>query len=197
MWMLFYSIITICEKMTKYEKGRVTMTFTEPMRKYILSGLVAFVVIGLIVANVMASKQDDKFKINEALYTQAIQLQSTGDMAGSADAIKNVLKKEPNSEMANYAAALIFAQNGDMKQSAILMQKTLDLNPYKVEDPTFMIQLGEIFVGAERFEDAKTVLLHCQESAWAPEDIPNYQEQVATLLAHIENSQLKEGTKNE
>lgn len=196
MWMLFYSIITICEKMTKCEKGRVTMTFTEPIRKYILSGLVAFVVIGLIVANVMASKQDDKFKINEALYTQAIQLQSTGDIAGSADAIKKVLKKEPNSEMANYAAALIFAQNGDMKQSAIHMQKTLDLNPYKVEDPTFMIQLGEIFAGAERFEDAKTVLLRCQESAWAPEDIPNYQEQVATLLAHIENS-LKEGTKNE
>ena len=183
--------------MTKYEKGRVTMTFTEPIRKYILSGLVAFVVIGLIVANVMASKQDDKFKINEALYTQAIQLQSTGDMTGSADAIKNVLKKEPNSEMVNYAAALIFAQNGDMKQSAIHMQKTLDLNPYKVEDPRFMIQLGEIFVGAEKYEEAKIVLLRCQESQWTLEDIPTYQEHVAALLAQIENSQLKEGTKNE
>ncbi|QDQ01306.1 hypothetical protein FOH38_13020 [Lysinibacillus fusiformis] len=173
------------------------MTFTEPIRKYILSGLVAFVVIGLIVANVMASKQNDEFKINETLYSQAIQLQSTGDLAGSTDAIKKVLKKEPNSEMANYAAGLISAQNGDMKQAAIYMQKTLDINPHKVEDPAFMIQLGEIFVGAERFEDAKIVLLRCQESAWAPEDIPDYQEHVATLLAQIENSQLKEGTKNE
>ncbi len=79
--------------MTKCEKGRVTMTFTEPIRKYILSGLVAFVVIGLIVANVMASKQDDKFKINEASYTQAIQLQSTGDIVGSAEAIKKSSEK--------------------------------------------------------------------------------------------------------
>jgi len=183
--------------MTKFEKGRVIMTFTEPIRKYILSGMVAFVVIGLIVANVMADKQDEEFKNTETLYGQAIQLQSTGDLAGAEDAIKRVLKKEPKSEIANYTAALLSAQNGNMKQAAILMQKTLDLNPYKVEDPTFMIQLGEVFIGAERFEDAKTVLLRCQESGWASENIPNYQEHVATLLAQIENLQLKEGTNNE
>lgn len=197
MWMLIYSIITLCAKMTKFEKGRVKMTFTEPIRKYILSGVVAFVVIGLIVANVMANKQDSEFQEKDTLYNQAIQLQSTGDLAGSEDSIKKVLSREPNSENANYVAALITAQNGDMKKAAIYMQKTLDLNPYKVENPTFMIQLAEIFVGAERLEDAKTVLLRCQESSWAPEDIPNYQEHVATLLAQIENLQLKEGTNNE
>ncbi len=52
-----------------------------------------------------------------------------------------------------------------------------------------MIQLGEIFVAAERYEDAKIVLLRCQEWGWAPEEIPNYQEHVATLLAQIENLQ--------
>lgn len=173
------------------------MTFTEPIRKYILSGVVAFVVIGLIVANVMASKQDSKFQEKDILYNQAIQLQSTGDLAGAAESIKQVLSKEPNSEVANYVAALIAIQNADMKQAAIKMQKTLDLNPYKVEDPIFMIQLAEVFVGTERFEDAKTVLIRCEESGWAPEDIPNYQEHVATLLAQIENLQLKEGTNNE
>lgn len=186
----------MCKK-TEFEEGRQIMIFTDPIRKYILSGVVAFVVIGLIVANVMASKQDDKFLMTETLYNQAIQLQSTGDLEGSEAMIAEVLKKQPNAEIANYVAALTMAQNGDMKQAAIHMQKTLDLNPYKVEDPTFMIQLGEVFVGAERFEDAKTVLLRCQEAGWAPEEIPNYQEHVASLLAQIENLQLEEGTNNE
>ena len=165
------------------------MTFTEPVRKYILSGMVAFIVVGLIVANVMASKQDEKFMMNESLYSHAIQLQSSGDLEGASVAIAEVLKQQPNSEVANYLAGLIAAQNNDNKQAAVYLQKTLDINPHKVEDPMFMIQLGEIFVATEKYEEAKMVLLRCQEWGWAPEQLPNYQEIVASLLAQIENSQ--------
>ncbi|MGE7950644.1 tetratricopeptide repeat protein [Lysinibacillus xylanilyticus] len=163
------------------------MTFTEPVRKYILSGVVAFVVIGLIVANVMASKQDKTFETNENLYNQAFQLQTEGNYEDAWEAISEVLKAEPNSEIVNYLAAIIAANKGDLKQAAIYMQKTLDINPHKVEDPMFMIQLGELFVAVEKYEDAKTVLLRCQEWGWTTEEMPNYQEHVATLLAQIEN----------
>lgn len=173
------------------------MTFTEPVRKYILSGIVAFIVIGLIVASVLANKQDEEFMMDESLYNHALQLQSSGDLEGAEVALSQVLKDQPNSEIANYAASLNMAQKGDMKQAAIHMQKVLDINPHKVEDPRFMIQMGEIFVGAEKYEEAKIVLLRCQESQWTLEDIPTYQEHVAALLAEVENLQLKEGTKNE
>ena len=165
------------------------MTFTEPIRKYIFSGIVAFVVVGLIVANVMASKQDQEFATNEALYNQAVQLQTDGNYDGAWEAISMVLKEEPKSEVANYLAAIISVNKGDAKQSSIYMQRTLDINPHKVEDAMFMIQLGEIFVSAERYEDAKIVLQRCQEWGWAPEELPNYQEIVASLLAQIENPQ--------
>ncbi|UPW83701.1 M48 family metallopeptidase [Lysinibacillus sp. Ag94] len=165
------------------------MTFNEPVRKYILSGIVAFILVGLIVANVMASKQDEKFAAKEALYNQAAQLQAEGKFEDAWEAISKVLKGEPNSEIANYLAAIIAANKGDLKQATIYMQKTLDINPHKVEDPMFMIQLGELFVAVERYDDAKTVLLRCQEWGWAPEEMPNYQEHVATLLAQSENLQ--------
>ncbi|MFY0518390.1 tetratricopeptide repeat protein [Lysinibacillus sp. UGB7] len=165
------------------------MTFTESVRKYILSGIVAFVVIGLIVSNSMASKQDKSFEMNEILYNQALQLQADGNYEDAWEAISEVLKTEPNSEIANYLAGIIAVNKGDLEQGKIYMQKTLDLNPYKVEDAVFMLQLGEILVANERYEDAKIVLLRCQESGWGPEEIPNYQEHVATLLAQIENSQ--------
>lgn len=165
------------------------MKFTELIRKYILSGVVAFIVVGLIVANVMASKQDEGFATSEALYNQAIQLQSSGNIEEAYQSISQVLKNKPNSEVANYMAGIIAAQKGDMTQAAIYMQKTLDINSHKVEDPMFMIQLGEIFVGAEKYKEAKTVLLRCQEWGWAPEELPDYQTLVTSLLAQIENFQ--------
>lgn len=173
------------------------MTFTESIRKYILSGIVTLVVVGLIVATVLASKQDQEFLMSETLYNQAIQLQTDGDLEGSIAMLSEVLKKQPNSEVGNYVAGLINARNGDMKQASIYMQKVLDTNPYKVEDPKFMLQMGEIFLGAEKFEEARIVLLRCQEAQWTLEDIPDYQEYVTSLLAQVENSQSKEGTDNE
>lgn len=173
------------------------MNFTERTRKYILLSLIAFIVLGLIVANVLADKQNDQFLTNETLFNQAIQLQSTEDMEGAQSAIDEVLKKQPNSEAANYFAGLIAYRLGNVQQAANYMQKTLDINPHKVEDPRFMIQLGEVFIGAERYEDAKIVLLKCQESQWTLEDMPDYQETVVTMLAHIENLQLRGETENE
>jgi len=165
------------------------MIFTEPVRKYILSGIVAFVVIGLIVANVLASKQDGDFSSNDILYSQAMQLQADGNYEDAWGAISKVLKTKQNSEIVNYLAGIIAVNRGDVKQAANYMQKTLDINPYKVEDATFMIQLGEILAAAAMYEEAKIVLLRCQESGWAPEEIPNYQDHVAALLAQIENLQ--------
>ncbi len=163
------------------------MTFNEPVKKYIVSGVVAFIIVGLIVAIVMANKQDEKFAANEALYNQAVQLQSEGNFEDAWEAILTVLEEEPNSEIANYVAAIIAANKNDPKQATIYMQKTLNINPHKVEDPMFMIQLGELFVAVERYEDAKTVLLRCQEWGWVPEEMPNYQDHVTALLAQIEN----------
>lgn len=165
------------------------MRFSDINRRYILCGIVAFIVIGLFVANVMASKQDKEFATNEMLYSQAIQLQSTGNIDGALEAITQVVKNTPKSEIANYMAGLITAQKGDMPQAAIFLQKTLDINPHKVEDPMFMLQLGEVFVTAKKYEEAKMVLLRCQESGWAPEEFPTYQENVTSLLAQIENPQ--------
>lgn len=163
------------------------MSFTEPVRKYILSCIVALIVIGLIVASVMANNQDKEFMMDESLYNNAVQLQSNGDLNGAEEALSQVLKNQPKSEMANYVAALTNAQNGDLKKAAIYMQKVLYINPHKVEDPRFMIQMGEIFFGAGKYEEAKIVLLRCKESQWTLEDFPNYQEHVAALLTQIEN----------
>ncbi|MER2108112.1 MAG: hypothetical protein ABS949_14345 [Solibacillus sp.] len=162
------------------------MKLTESNRKYILAGIVAFVLVGLFVANFMATKQDEAFMQEDMLYQQAIQMLNEGNFIDAYAMLQKVLETQPNSEDANYAMALVAANSGEFGRAAIAGQKTLDLNPYKVEDPIFMLQFGEILVSNERFDDAKTVLLECQKQGWEPEEYPDYQQRVTSLLAQIE-----------
>lgn len=165
------------------------MQLTESTRKYILIGLISFIVIGLITAKVFASKQDEEFLKDDILYQQTSQLLEEGNTADASIMINELLVRQPKSEAVNYLAGIISANNRDYKQSAILLQKTLDINPYKVEDPMFMLQFGEVLFLAERYEDTKVVLEKCREWGWIPEEYPTYQERVTELLTQVQNMQ--------
>lgn len=165
------------------------MNLKESSRRYILLGALLFIVAGLIAANVLASGQDKQFTKEDALYQQVAQLYSEKNYEEASVYMKELLKAQPKSEAVNYLGGLVAANMGDNKQAAILLQKTLDINPHKVEDAMFMLQFGEVLVLAERKEDAKTVLMRCQESAWAPEEFPEYQNRVTELLAQLDTIQ--------
>lgn len=162
------------------------MNLNESIRRYILLGIVGFIILGVIVANFKANGQDEQFLLEDDLFQQASQMASTGNYDEAAKYIKDLLKLQPDSEEVNYLGGIIATNLGDFNQSAILLQKTLDLNPYLVENAVFMLQLGESLYKAERYEDAKIVLTRCQEAGWAPEEIPNYQTLVTELLNSIE-----------
>lgn len=165
------------------------MQFTESTRKYILAGTIAFIIVGIIIAKVMASKQDEQFTTQNTQYEQATQLYNEGNYEEASKTLQSLLKQQPNSEIVNYLTALSVANTGDSKKAATLMEKIIQLNPHKVEDAMFMLQFGEILTLAQRYDDAKIVLTHCQQAAWVPADYPDYQARIAQLLTDIENKQ--------
>ncbi|MFP3919805.1 hypothetical protein U5N28_18530, partial [Lysinibacillus telephonicus] len=169
------------------------MQFRESTRKYILIGMVAFIVLGLIVAKVMAKSQDEQFATEELLFQKATQLSSEGNFKEASVYINELLKTKSDSEDVNYLGALISVNIGEIDQAVILFQKTMDLNPHRVEDPMFMLQFGETLFKVGRYDDAKIVLARCKESAWAPREIPNYQTKVSEILKSIEEILNKEG----
>ena len=159
--------------------------FSETVRKYILVGLILLIVAGIITSKVLAKKQDEEFLINDQLYQQVVQLYSNEAYDEAKVYSSELLERVPKSEIANYLGGLIAAANNDVKQAAILLQKTLDINPHKVEDPIFMLQFGEVLVSAERKEDARIVLERCRDMGWAPEEYPEYQQRVNELITQI------------
>ena len=134
----------------------------------------------------MAKSQDEQFANEDNLYAATASLVSEGKYTEATQYISELLHEQPSSESVNYLGAIVYANNGDYKQSSILMQKAMDINPYNVENPMFMLQFGEMLFSSERYEDAKIVLTRCQESGWAPEEYPTYQQRVQELLVHIE-----------
>ncbi|MEG0577644.1 MAG: hypothetical protein RR500_07270 [Bacilli bacterium] len=165
------------------------MNLKESTRKYILLGAILFIIVGLVSAKVLAKGQDTQFTTEDVLYQQAAQFYSEGNYSDALIFVNELLLAQPKSEAVNYLGGLVTANIGEYEKASILFQKTLDINPHKVEDAMFMLQMGEVFISAERYEDAKTVLVHCQESAWAPEEFPEYQNRVAELLVQIETIQ--------
>lgn len=163
------------------------MNLKESTRKYILLGIVLFIAVGLVSAKILANKQDKEFATDDALYQQITQLYSEGNYEQAAMMSSELLIRQPKSEAVNYVGGLITANIGEYAQAAVLLQKTLDINPHKVEDPMFMLQFGEVLFFADRNDDAKIVLEKCREWGWAPESYPTYQERVTELLTQIES----------
>lgn len=162
------------------------MQLTEKNRKYILLSIVCLIIGGIIIAKFMGNSQDEQFANEDNLYAATYSLVSEGKYTEATPYISELLKSQLSSETVNYLGSVVYANNGDYKQASILMQKAMDINPHNVENPMFMLQFGEVLLFSERYEDAKTVLIRCQETGWAPEEYPTYQQRVQELLAYIE-----------
>lgn len=162
------------------------VNLSEVNRKYILLAVVGVIILGIIGAKWMGSKQDEQFVYEDQLYSAAVQYVNEGNTQEASTYLQELLKTQPDAEAVNYLAAIVYANTEDMAAAAVHMQKTLDINPHKVEDAMFMLQFGEILFFSERYDDAKTVLTRCQESGWVLEEYPEYQQRVQELLTAIE-----------
>lgn len=161
------------------------MQFSESVRRYILIVIVVLIFAGIVTSKVLANKQDEQYLIDDQLYQQVYRLYSNGSYEEAKVYSSELLKRVPNSEIANYLGGLIAAGNNDVLQATTLLQKTLDINPHKVEDPVFMLQFGEVLISANRKEDARIVLEKCRDMAWAPDNYPEYQQRINELLAQM------------
>lgn len=162
------------------------MRLTENIRRYILLSIVAFIIIGVFTAKYIGNKQDEQFMYEEMLYNQASNTYQEGNFSEALLYINELLKLQPGSEAVNYLGALITMDNSEFKQASILFQKTLDLNPYKVEDSIFLAQYGEVLLKLKQYDDAKSVFEKSYEWSWKLDNSQEFQEYLKQYLTQIE-----------
>lgn len=160
------------------------MNVSDSARRYIVMGLALFVILGLITASILGNKQDTAFQNNNVLYgmlTQQLQEGNYNDALATAELLG---ESQKTSEVVNYITALAAINAGENDKALMHMQRTLDINPHKVEDSMFMLQYAEILVQAEKKDEATQVLERC-EVLPVPEIFPEYKERIIQLQEQL------------
>lgn len=160
------------------------MNLRDSSKKYIVIGLSLFVMLGLITASILGKKQDTAFQLDDVEYSHVVQQFQEGQYAEVIEKSTALEIRQGSSEQVNYLIALASANTGEIEKSLRHMQRTLDINPHRVEDSMFMLQFAEFLVMAEQKEEAELVLERCV-SLPVPESLPDYQERVAELQLQL------------
>lgn len=160
------------------------MNVSDSARRYIVMGLSVFVILGLISASIMGSKQDKEFQANNALYGLMTQQLQEGNYSDALATSVVLGESQKASEVVNYYTALTAINVGETEKALLHMQRALDINPHKVEDSMFMLQYAEMLVQAEKKDEATQVLERC-EVLPVPEIYPDYQERILQLQEQV------------
>jgi len=160
------------------------MNLSVSQRKYILLGLVVFVLLGTVTASIMGKKQDKVFQLNDLEYNQVVQQLQDGNYVEAFEASRHLENRQVSSEAVNYIIALAAANFGNVEKGLNHMQRTLDINPHRVESSVFMLQYAEFLIMVDRNDDAMEVLNRCATLP-IPESYPQYQERVIQLQEQI------------
>ncbi|MEK5206054.1 tetratricopeptide repeat protein [Psychrobacillus sp. FSL H8-0510] len=153
--------------------------------RFMVAVLVALVLIGLGYASLTGNKQDNEMLTEQASFNQALKYIEDEHFNQALQLMKSVERDYSSSHVVKYYIGSTLANLGEWKSAAMVYQKVLDLNPYMVEDSTFMIQYANILINAEKLKEAKEVLVKCK-SLPIPDQMPNYLNQVDTLLTNIQ-----------
>jgi len=152
--------------------------------RYMVTILVLIVIIGLGYASLTGKTHDKKILKEQTRYTQALQFLQNQEYDQAVTLLKLVKEDYPNSATVKYYLGTSLANIREWNSAAQEYQQILDLNPYKVKEPIFMIQFAGILINAKKLDEAKIVLEKCLTLP-IPEQIPNYLEQVNSLIDQI------------
>lgn len=157
------------------------MEVKESYVRYIVAGMIIVVMLGFGYAHIAGKKQDEQYLKTYNQFNQAVQLMAKNQFAEAKPLLEEVEEKQPNSALVKRYLGLVLANTGELKPAVVKMKTALDLNPYLVEDPIFMLQFAEILKFAGKKKEARLVLERCK-TLQPPPGIPDYQQKVNALI---------------
>lgn len=160
------------------------MKIKESNRKYIFTVVVFFILASFFIANIMGKTQDKSFSVSKKMFDEMVTQLQQGHYESALEKVSDLEDGNSDSEVVNYIIGLATANASQSDRAASYFQKTLDINPYKVEDPMFMLQYAEVLVQAKMLEEASIVLERCTMFV-APESFPQYHDRIIELQEQI------------
>ncbi|MFC4410003.1 hypothetical protein ACFOZY_06065 [Chungangia koreensis] len=148
--------------------------------KLVLFFMSLILIIGIFTSITLSNNQDHKFIELQMRYNEGLEYFNNKEYENAYNSLNQIVDEFPDSEPVNYLYAISAVNTFHFKESLIYMERALDINPYNVENPVFMIQYAEILINADKIEEAKLVIEH-SKNLEQPTNFPNFQERLKEL----------------
>jgi predicted Zn-dependent protease len=153
------------------------------MRKYIFCGIVTFVSLGLIYANISGKKQDQIHLSEAQQYAKATEYINNNEFEQAQLLLVPLVEENPEQYEVVYMLGLTYSVSKDYMKAAPLLGKALALRPALYTDPQFTFRMGEVLFHLGYYDKAKEYFNQCRQLA----DSEQYYQAMAQLLALMEN----------
>lgn len=158
------------------------VNITDKTLRWLVGGVLFFVMAGLAYTYSSAKGQDEQFLQSYSQFEQARTLFDHQQFDQALPLLQELEQKQPDSALIKNYLGIAYLNTGDIGAAVTKYKSVLDLNPYKVENALFMIQFGEILLLDGKKAEAVLVLEKCLTLA-PPAEMPDYQVKVQELLA--------------
>lgn len=126
--------------------------------KYVFIILLISVLLVLVWQNKLAEKQNTILLNDYAVYQQADEMMQNQEFDQSINVLEDLNAKYNNEFQISYWLGYSYLYSNKFESAVILYNKSLDLNPYLVENTDFMYQYAVALANSEKYEDSLIVI---------------------------------------
>lgn len=140
------------------DKKKILSKEKKEYTNYFVTGFILLVAITLVFIQNEAQNQNEKLQRDFSLYQEANSYLQKGETEVIIDTLSELHKTYSDDFNISYGLAFSYLNNGNYEAALPMYTRSLDLNPYLVENIDFIYQYALAFSNNKQYENAIAVI---------------------------------------
>ena len=125
---------------------------------YIITGFILIVFVLLIIVENLGSKQDELLLNDFTMFEEASALIESGSSTEALQTLENLNTKYSGDFNISHRLGIAYLSSEQYKPALTMFTRTLDLNPYLVENTDYLYQYALTLANNEQFDNSILVI---------------------------------------
>jgi len=125
---------------------------------YIITGFILIVFVLLIIVENLGNKQDELLLSDFTMFEEASALVESGSSTEALQTLENLNTKYSGDFNISHRLGIAYLSSEQYKPALTMFTRTLDLNPYLVENTDYLYQYAVTLANNEQFDNSILVI---------------------------------------
>ncbi len=157
-----------------------------PKTNLVFLVLLASTLIYALFALGLGAQQDRRFNQDYSLFQTAGSMLDQGNPRGAEPTIRQLLDQQPTSYILLWDYGISLAGLGDFARADYFFARTEAQRPFVVNNPTFLIQYGQVLFTEGKYAEAKKYLLRLNQVTNDPKFLQLAQPMLAEIKTKLQ-----------